>query len=147
MSTTINFTTVTDSIAALTITGVTVKDSDQIPQAIGSGYNVLCPRPDNFITGLSITPDEVSKQLLRVRYTLNYQYFHSRIAAKLFDSYAGMLAKLALIIKAFANDTTLSGALDSGAPSIGRLGPTMDAAGNKYHGCELSIQITQFLEV
>ena len=147
MTTTINFTTVTDSIAALSISGVTVKDSDQIPQAIGAGYKVLCPRPDNFITGLSITPDEVSKQLLRLRYTLNYQYFHSRIGAKLFDSYSAMLGKLALILVAFANDATLSGAIDNGAPSVGRLGPTMDAAGNKYHGCELSMQITQFLEV
>ena len=147
MSTTINFTTVTDSIAGLTITGVTVKDSDQIPQAIGTGYAVLCPRPDNFITGLSITPDEVSKQLLRVRYTLNYQYFHCRIGASLFSAYGDMLTKLALIVKAFANDATLSGALDNGSPTIGRMGPTMDAAGNTYHGCEVSMTILQFLEV
>ena len=147
MSTTINFTTVTDSIAGLTITGVTVKDSDQIPQAIGSGFAVLCPRPDNFITGLSIRRDELSGQNLTVRYTLNYQYFHVKIGASLFSAYADMLAKLALIIKAFSNDATLSGALDNGYPTIGRVGPIQDAAGNTYHGCEVSMPITQFLEV
>ena len=147
LTTTINFTTVTNSIAALSITGVIVKDSDEIPSSIGLNSAILCPRPDNFITGFSARRDELSGQYLTVRYTLNYQYFHCAIGQSLFADFAPMLDKLALIAKAFSADDTLSGALDNGLPSFGRLGPMMDASGNKYHGCEVSIPITQFLEV
>ncbi len=150
MSTTIDFLTVTNSIAALSVSGVSVKDADEIADSIGLGTAILAPRPDDFITGLTITPAELTKQNLDVSYTLHYQYYHCKIAGGLggmFGVYAAMLAKLALIIKAFANDATLSGAIDNGAPQIGKIGPVVDAAGNTYHGCEISMTVKQFLEV
>ena len=151
MSATFDLTTVTNSIAALSITGVIVKDSDEITDSLGmSGTALLVPRPDNFLTGLSIVRGELSGQKLTVRYTLNYQYFLSVIGGGLggiFSVYQGMLTNIAKIIVAFSNDATLTGALDNGYPGFGRLGPIQDAAGNNYHGCEVSIPITQFLEV
>ena len=151
MSATFDLTTVTNSIAALSITGVTVKDSDEITDSLGmSGTALLVPRPDNFLTGLSIVRGELSGQNLTVRYTLNYQYFHCVIGGGLggiFSVYQGMLTNIGKIIVAFSNDATLTGAIDNGYPNFGRLGPIQDASGNKYHGCEVSIPITQFLEV
>ncbi len=149
MSTTIGFLTVTNSIAALSISGVTVKDADEIPEAIGLGAAILMPRPDNFITEFRMTPAEQSKQNWDVSYTLNYQYIHCAIGGGLgtFAIYAAMLNNLATIVLAFANDATLTGAIDNGAPQIGTIGQIVDPANNIYHGCAVSIKITQFLEV
>ena len=147
MSATITLTTVTNSIAALSISGVTVLDSDQIPDSIGLNDHVLAPRPDGFLTELEIEPAEMTKQNLDVRYRLHYQYYHCRISGQLFANYSPMLEKLALIVHAFCSDATLTGAMDNGIPRIGTIGPIVDAAGNTYHGCEISIDILQFLEV
>ena len=99
------------------------------------------------LTSVSFRRDEVSGQLLTARYTLNYQYFHCQIAGDLFSSYSPMLTNLGRIFVAFSSDATLTGAIDNGPPSFGRLGPMQDASGNKYHGFDVSIPITQFLEV
>ena len=147
MSATVDFLTVTNSVAALSISGVTVKDADEIASSIGLGFAVLCPRPDNFITGLSVNPVNINKTALDIRYTLNYQYFHCEIGGDLFSDYSALITKLALIIKAFSADDTLSGAVDNGAPRLGSIRPISDPSGNVYHGCDVSIDVLQFLEV
>jgi hypothetical protein len=150
MSSTIDFTTVTHSIASLSISGVTVKDVHELSDALKMTDHLLVPRPDNFITGLTVTPAEVSKQNLDVRYTLHYQYFHCAIGGGmngLFSAYSGLIDKIALIIVAFSKHETLTGAVDNLTLTIDRIGPIPDAAGNAFHGAEMSINILQFLEV
>ena len=147
MSTTVNFTTVTNSIESLSITGVTVADVDEISSAISLGTAVLVPRPDDFITGLTIIPAEISAQNLDLSYDLNYTYYHCPIGARLVDVYSAMIANIALIVKAFAQNETLTGAMDNGLPTISHIGPVQDPAGNVYHGCDISIHVLQFLEV
>ena len=147
MSTTFDVTTVTNAIESLSISGVSVKDVDTITQSLGLGFAVLMPRPDDFITDVSIEPAELSKQNLDVRYTLHYQYYHCAVGNNLFGDFQPLIAKIALIIKAFCNDATLSGSIDGGMPTIDRVGPVQDAAGNQYHGAEFSLPILQFLEV
>jgi hypothetical protein len=147
MSTTFDIATVTNSVESLTITGVTVADVDEISASIGLGLTILAPRPDDFITDLTITRAEVSGQNLDVAYTLHYVYYHCPIGGALIDVYSAMVAKIALIIKAFAQNETLTGAMDNGYPTIEHVGPVQDPAGNVYHGCEITLPVTQFLEV
>lgn len=150
MSTTVNFSTVTNSIEALSITGVTILDIDEIAESVGLDNHILAPIPDNFITGVELTRDEVSAQLLVLRYTLNYRYFHTTIAkgmGGLFDSYTGLITNMAAILLAFSKDETLSGALDNEMPVISNIGPVADPAGNVFHGFDISLRITQLLEV
>ena len=147
MSTTFDLVTVTNAIESLSISGVAVKDVDTITHSIGLGYGVLMPRPDGFITDVNITPAESSKQNLDVRYTLHYQYFHCAIGNNLFGDYKPLMDKIALIIKAFCNDATLTGSIDGGMPTVDMVGPIQDASGNQYHGAEFSMPILQFLEV
>jgi len=150
MSSTFDLLTVTNAIAGLSISGVVVKDADQITNALGLEFAVLAPRPDQFITGLSIRPAELSEKNLDVRYTLNYTYFHCKIGGgigNLFADYSNMMANLALIIKALADDATLTGSINSGNVRLGQIGPVQDPSGNYYHGCGLSIDVLQFMEV
>jgi hypothetical protein len=133
MSTTFDLATVTHSIASLSISGVTVKDTHEIVDSLGLGVAILCPRPSSFITNFQVTKNDVTGQNLDINYTLNYLYFHAPISGGLggiYGVYAPMLTNLALIIKAF-----------------GSIGFVTDGAGNQYHGCEITINITQFLEV
>jgi hypothetical protein len=150
MSTTINFTTVTNAIEALSIAGVTVLDIDEIPDTLGLDNHVLAPMPAGFVSNFAITRDEQSAQLLTLDYTLTYRYYHTRIAGGLgglFATYSGLVANAAAILLACASKTVLSGALDSGMPSIANMGPVTDPSGNAYHGFDVIFQIKQFLEV
>ena len=142
----INFTTVTNSIAALSISGVTVKDVDEITSSrMGQGA-ILAPRPDGFVTDISFTPDEMTKQKLTLKYTLNYVYYHCPIGSTLnFADYSNLIGKLALILAAMIEDHTLTGAVDTEAPSVGDIGPVLDPAGNAFHGCTISLTISQFI--
>ena len=76
MSTTDDFTTVTNSIAALTITGVTIKDSDEIPDAVTMSTPVLMPDTNGFVTNVSLERSEMTGQWNNLYYTLNYRYVH-----------------------------------------------------------------------
>jgi len=147
MTTTFDILTVADSISKLSISGVVIKDADQLTDALGLEFAVLSPRPDQFITGLSIRPAEISERNMDVRYTLNYTYFHCKIGTgNLFANYSNMLTNLALIIKALADDATLAGSINSGNIRISQIGPVQDPSGNYYHGCGVSIDVLQFLE-
>ena len=142
----VNFATVTNSIAALSISGVTVKDSDQITASRLGQSAILAPRPDRFVTNLTIEPDELSKQKLTVRYTLNYVYYHCPIGSTLnFADYANILTNLSAIIAALLENHNITGAVDTENPAISDIGPVLDPAGNVYHGCVISITIVQFV--
>jgi hypothetical protein len=150
LSTTVNFTTVTNAIAALSITGVTILNTDQIPDSVGLDFAVLAPMPKDFLTNVTVTRDELSAQLLTLRYTLTYRYYHCKIGGGLgglFSTYQGMLTNAALILKAFSSDKTLTGALDNDTPAITNIGPVSDPANNGFHGFDVTLRIMQFLEV
>lgn len=145
MTAAIDFTTVTNSIAALSISGVTVRDADQIAASRLAESAVLSPRPEDFVTNFAVTPDEITKQKFTVRYTLNYVYFHSQIGTMTFSVYQSMLTNLAAILVAMINNHVISGALDTDAPKLSRFGSVFDPAGNAYFGCVISLDIMQFL--
>jgi hypothetical protein len=147
MSSTIDIATVTDSISKLTITGVTIKDIDQIPSAIGAGTALLVPRPKDFVTNFRVEYTDVTKQNMNVFYTLNYVYYHCALGNDIFAAYPAMLTNMALIIKAFADDAKLTGAVDHNAGVVGPIGGVQDMAGNWFHGFVISKEIMQFLEV
>jgi hypothetical protein len=150
LTATVDFLTVTNSIAALTIAGVTILDTDQIPDAVGLDFAVLAPMPEAFITNVEVTRDELSAQKLVLRYTLTYRYYHCKIQGGLgglFATYAGLITNAAAILLAFSSDATLAGAVDNDMPQVLNIGPVSDPSGNAYHGCDITLRIMQFLEV
>jgi hypothetical protein len=150
MTATVDFTTVTNSIEALTITGITIQDVDEIPDSVGMDNHVLAPMPAGFISNVEVTRDELTAQKLRLNYTLTYRYYHCRIAGGvggLFSTYAGLITSAAAILLAFCNDATLTGALDSDLPQILNIGPVTDPAGSGYHGFDVTLRIHQLLDV
>lgn len=147
MSTTVDLLTVTHAIAAWTITGVTIKDTHEIPTAIGQGTAILMPRPKDFVTDVRIENTDVTKQNLNFFYTVNYVYYHCAIGNDIFAAYPALLTNWALIVKKFSDDAAISGAVDHNPPRIGSIGGMQDNAGNWFHGFLISKEIMQFLEV
>jgi len=154
LSATVDFLTVTNSIAALTFTGssgtISVKDTDEIPDTIGLDTHILAPMPAGFITGIELIRDELTAQLLTLKYTLTYRYYHCKIGGGmggLFGTYAGLITNAAAILLAFSKHATLVGALDNDIPQIIDIGAVSDPSGNGYHGFDITLRITQFLEV
>jgi len=147
MSVTVDFTTVTKSIAALNISGVTVKDYDQVSASAKASPGSLVPMPENFVSDVELIYDETTGQKLSLSYTLHYRYYHAQIGNDLLSGWSAMLTKSALILLAFANDATLAGAVNTTSPHIDNMGPVQDPSGNAFHGADFSLRVMQFLEV
>jgi hypothetical protein len=142
----INFVTVADSVSKLSISGVTCKDIDQITASRMGQAATLTPRPDGFITDIEITSDELTKQKLTLKYAMNFTYYHCPIGSTLnFADYTNMITNIAAIISAMVEDNTLAGALDTGTPTVSDIGMVLDPAGNFFHGCQISLSISQFI--
>ena len=150
MTATIDFTTVTNAIEALVIAGVTVRDVDEMSDAIGEDYAVLSPLPPAFISNVVVSRDELTGQKLRVSYTLTYRYYHCRVGGStsgLSAIFSGMVTNAAAILVAFSSDATLAGAMDNEAPTLAIFGYVADGSNMNYHGFDVTINVMQFLDV
>jgi len=144
--------TVTNSIAALSVSGVTLYDIDEIP-AEGKSRDVpmIIPRPDGFISNFlyerkSFGPETVAA--IDISYTLTYRLLHSKIGSGrsgLFDTYADMVAKVSLFLDAIIASDTITGAVDVQPFSIGEFGPVADPMGEAFHGCDIGINILEYV--
>ena len=151
---TLNLRTITAAVKALTITGVTIYDVDEIPQALNDpGLHYLYPRPDGFFpAGLQVTVDSFGvntgafKTLnYQLRYTFAYRPIGDGLAG-LFEYYPSMVDMALLIINTLMENDNLSGAIDI-QPGLGAFGIVYDAAGNAWHGCDILINVHEFWEV
>jgi hypothetical protein len=150
MTINVQFATVAAGISALSISGVNVKDIDTLPEDCTLLCPVFYPRPDGFITDLSPTVQSFGSggtAKLDLSYTLTYRYLHAPLGTHgLFDTYAGLIAKLELILEAiFANDA-ITGAVDLQTVGVSDVGPVADPAGNMYHGADISLRVLEFVQ-
>ena len=142
----ITLSTLTNSIAALSVSGVTIKDIDQISSSYQMAAATLAPRPERFVTDFSIAADELSKQKLTARYTLNYVYYHTQIGSVLdFAEYSDCMTNILAIISALTENHILSGAIDTELPTVNDIGAVSDPAGNLFFGCTISIRVVQLV--
>lgn len=144
--------TVSASIAALTISGVTIKSSASIPESAMMLCPILFPKPDGFVTDMEFTRESQGGNgtaLMNLSYTLNYVYCHAPIGSGvggIFTTYGPLITNLALILeKIFASDT-LTGAVDITLSGVTNIGPVVDPAGNAYHGVEIALRVLEFIQ-
>jgi len=145
---TLAITTVTDSIAALTVTGLTIKDVDQIPQGLlGRECPVLIPNPDNFVTGFKVEPDTLDKTKWTVTYTLNYLLIYAAVGSgrtTTMEKFSGMVSMGFAFIDAVAAALTLSGSVDWEPGTVDNF-DIVTIGENNFHSCHVSIGITEFI--
>lgn len=145
---TLAITTVTNSIAALTVTGLTIKDVDEIPQGlVDRDCPVLIPNPDNFITGFKAEPDTLDKTKWTVTYTLNYLLIYAQVGAgrtTVMEKFSGEITKAFAFIDAVAAALTLTGSVDWD-PGVVDNFDIVTIGENNFHSCHVSVDITEFI--
>ncbi len=148
MTISVQLATVVDSISKLSVSGVTMKDMDEIAASWKALPNVCYPRPDNFITGLSVTSVELSRHKYDLRYTLNYRFLHVRVGntAVLFAAYPTLIAKVVLIINSIITNHAVTGAMDLTFGGLTASGVIADPAGNQFLAADFAINVLEFLE-
>lgn len=138
---------VATSIAGLSVSGLTIKDLDGIPEEVlARDCPIVFPDPGNFMTNLAVTRQSFSTAKKDVTYTLNYVYLFAEVSEGrgLFDVYQGLVqGALAFLDAIIANDT-LNGAIDITPQGILNFGPEVDPSNNPFFGTTLAFDILEF---
>ena len=147
---TLSINTITNSIAALSVTGVTIKDLDEIPDSVDTNdCPMVFPNPDGFVSSFELERAAMSSgtsNVWDVRYTLTYRFCYSEIGMGLglFDQYDDMVDKVQDFVDKMLVSDTLTGAVDIEVEDITTFGPVSDPAGKMFHGCDISLRILEF---
>lgn len=142
--------TITNSIAALSISGVTIKDKDELREG-WTAYDcpLLTPLPNNFVSGISAIPRSMSSgagRQLDVSYTLTYRYFHAPVGSgNLAQTWSDMVDKVFAIFDAILANDKLNGLIDLSLSSVSEFGVVVDGANNQYHGCDIALRVMEFV--
>lgn len=143
--------TVADSISKLTVSGVILKDIDEIPSSVADRDTpMIIPRPDGFISNFRFQRDSFGAggdAKITVRYTLLYRLLAAKVGSGrgLFDVYDTMITKTGLFLDAIIANDAITGAVDIIAAGVENVGGVGDPAGNIFHGCDISIDVMEFV--
>jgi hypothetical protein len=140
--------TICHSIAALSVSGVTIKDYDEIPLSAERLCPVIFPKPDGFISGLTITRQSVGTTVWKrdVTYNLTYTFCYApigggRVNMELYDD---MVVKAFAFIDVIMANDAVNGLVDLSLADALDFGPVLDPAGNAYHGCTFVLKVLEF---
>ncbi len=151
MTITSTIATVADSISNLSISGVTIKDIDQIPDTARMLTPLLIPQPNNFITDLQVSFETFGSNggaKINTTYTLNYVFLFCEVGSGLgsFAAFSGLIGKLQDILVAINSNDAITGAVDMKIGSIGNIGVITDPAGNEFWGLEFSLRVLEYTQ-
>ncbi len=142
--------TVADSISKLSVSGVTLKDLDEIPNGVLSrDCPLILPAPD-FIQIASIERDTFgsgSGAKWTFNYTLNYRLFYKPVGSErtLGDIYPTLVAKAMLFVDAIVAGDDLTGAEDTNFGGLSAFGVVIDPSEELFWGCDIQINIMEFI--
>jgi len=143
--------TILDNISELSISGVTVKDIDQVQDKLEDrDCPCLFPNPLGLVTNLNVEPDaygNAGDRPYTVTYTLNYRLCNSSVGSGrgLFDKYPAMVTNALAVIWAFIGADNLGGTVEFQVSGIANFGPVADPAGKLFHGCDIAVNVTEFI--
>lgn len=151
MTITSAFSTITNSIAALTISGVTIKDIDEIPDSARMLCPVLIPQPNDFVTNFVPSVQTLGSNggaKLNFEYDLNYVYLHAEAGSGIgaLSIYSGLITKLSAILVAIASNDAITGLVDLQTSSIGNIGIIEDPSGKQFWGVMLSFRVLEYAQ-
>ena len=142
--------TVTNSLAAVSVSGVTLKDVDEVKAGLTQrDCPLLTPNPDNFISNFSITPDAMgagSGRKMTAKYTINYILIQAQVGAgrrDILENYSGMIDNAAAVFDAVVKTDNITGSVDL----LPRFGESYIYAmgGNDFHAINIMFDVTEFV--
>ena len=152
MTADVNLVAIADALSALQVSGVNVRDIDQIPENATNIVPVFFPIPNGFITDMvwereTFGADTVAK--MNLTYVLHYRYLHAPIGSGggLLAVYAGLIKNLVKILQAIFADSNLSGeVVDVSLNGISDIGALPDPAGNPFHGVDITLKVLEYIQ-
>jgi hypothetical protein len=149
MTISVNPLTVAASIANLSVSGVTIKKTDNIPDSASMICPIIIPQPSGFIS--NIAPENVSfgsmgSQKENFSYSLNYVFLFAEIGSGInaYAPYDAALAKLMVALNVILNNDTVSGLVDMQLEEVSTIGAIDDPYGNPYWGALFSLRCLEF---
>ena len=147
---TLSVVTIADSISKLSVTGVAIKDINEIPDSVNDGdCPMVIPKPDGFVSDFELERVAMSSgasNVLDVHYTLTYRFLHSELGLGMgiLDAYPGMVDKVCDFIDKMLVSDAVTGSVDLQVEDISAFGPVSDPSGKMFHGCDISFRILEF---
>ena len=145
---TLNIATIVSNIAALDISGVKIKDMDEISAAFSDrDCPVLFPEPAGFVTDFNVVQDSFGPYAKKTAtYILHYTFLFMPVGAgRELERYGAMVETAFSVLDAIIANENLSGAVEMDATDALEFGPVPDPAGSLYLGCRFAFLITEFV--
>ena len=142
--------TIANSIAGLSVSGVTIKDIDEIPTAVDPRQPTILPLPD-YMTDFDVERDSFgggSTAKMTVSYTLNYRLCYKPVGSgrgNTIEYYDNLIAACTAFLDAVLAIETLSGLIDILPVGITNLGIVNDPADNSFYGCDIALRVMEFV--
>jgi len=140
-------TTVTNSIAALSVTGLTIKDVDEILYApTDRECPLLYPEPINFISDLEVLPSTfgtMGSGYFDVKYTLRYTFLYQAAGADRgsLTNYQGMVQLFEDFIDEIIANDALTGCVDIQLIGSTSFGVVLAPNGDTFLGAEILLRV------
>ena len=146
---TLAITTVCESIAALTITGVKIRDLSNVPPSAMRLTPILFPDPANPISNFVVERMSYgggSSYLLDADYDLNYifLYCESGSGRTGLDYLEDRMLKVQAIYDAILLIDTFEGGVDISPTSNVQFTSMTDPGGKEYLGCVMTFHVKEF---
>lgn len=151
MTVQIQYNTVIGAIAGLTISGVNIKDIDEIPENAEMQLPVLFPNPDDPVTDIDFqfaSFGTMGAAKMDLSYTLNYLYLHAKVGSGLSVNsvLSGLMTNLAAIMVKFAENDQLSGAVEVKLNSLPAVRVIEGPNGTQFHGVALTFRVLEHMQ-
>jgi hypothetical protein len=150
-------TTITNSLAALSVSGVTIRDLDEV-EAVVQFRGTTCilqPEPVDFMTNPTFTIDAfqgatTTSPAWRVEYDLRYTLFYSPIGTvRNFEAFGELMAKAMLIWDAVLTSLVYTGAVKITPAGIITPGVVLEPGtpdgAAAFFGCHMTFHVLEFV--
>ena len=143
---------VASAITLLNVSGINVRDIDNIPANAKTILPVLYPVPNGFVTDLAWSRESFGNddtRAMNLTYILHYKYLHAVVGSGggLLTVYARMIENIIKILQAIFTDSNLGGAVDVTLNTISDIGVHTDPAGElQYHGVDITLKVMEFIQ-
>jgi len=142
---TLSFTTISNTIAALSVAGLLIKDIDEVPTS-GDRVPIVIPLPD-FVTNFSLddmTLGAPSVREMTVSYTLNYRLLFIEAGAgrsNTIEALNGLTTMIGLFLDAVLAMDTQTGVEDlvPSASAVTNMGLVNAPDDTEYYGCDFHL--------
>ena len=144
-----NVNTVATSIAGLTVSGVTIKDLNAIPDTASMLTPIVFPQPNGYMTNVAMTFESFGSNgaaKMNFEYDLNYVFLYAEVGSGInaFAPYSGLMTKLALILVTIFSNDAISGLVDMKLGSVGNVGVIADPTDKNFWGVLFTLHVLEY---